>query len=61
MKGTIAELLREGMTYRQVINKLGLSEDDYWQVEEEDPLRNGWRKIRIDEHEYKAMILLEVR
>lgn len=57
MRDTIAQLLREGMSIPQVMAKTGLPEDERWQVESamEDPL--SW----IDEHEYRATLLLEVR
>lgn len=52
MKGTIPQLLREKMSVEQVMAKMGLPEDERWQVESamEDPA--SW----IDEHEYLAMI-----
>ena len=57
MRDTITQLLREGMSIHQVMAKTGLPEDERWRVEAamEDPL--SW----IDEHEYRATLLLEVR
>ena len=53
----IEPLLREGMSQNQVIAKAGIPEEEWWQVEAamEDPT------TYVDEHEYRATLLLEVR
>ena len=57
MRDTIEQLLKEGMTVRQVMAKLGLPESERWQVESvlEDP--SSW----MDEYEYRALVLIGER
>ena len=54
MRGTIPQLLREKMSVDQVMAKMGLPEDERWQVES---AMETW----VEEKEYLAELLLEVR